>query len=95
MACSRYDCSRLRALEILLSFLRVCLGPGVCNVAPGLISPFKHGDRLTEVDGTALISKAMRLPSLILGGQTVQQHLLTVFVILIRCAVAVTSILLA
>ena len=55
----------------------VCMSciTGVCRIAAGLECPFQPGDRLTEVNGTNLISNAMLAPSLILGARDTAVHL--------------------
>lgn len=47
----------------------------MCSIAPRLDCPFLRGDRLTEVNGTNLISNAMLAPSLILGACDTSVHL--------------------
>jgi len=56
----------MRYVEIVLTASR----SGVYNIDPTVECPFQCGDRLTEVNGKNLISNAMLVPSLILGGQT-------------------------
>lgn len=71
---------RMRYAKKVLTFQR----SGVYNIDPTIECPFQCGDRLTEVNGTKLISNAMLAPSLILGGQStpcpahMAYHLLTI-----------------